>query len=135
MTLFNFFRQTNPMDSFLPRQTACNFWPLSPFALTAMFHQLEASTCRSKLQISGVQPGCSVLVCDQNQHCQWLTMAHPGQISRTNNDVALLSPLGLRLIGKNIGDVATLNVGRQSRQLTVCEIVRMQRQPKHKTGL
>lgn len=129
MNFFNFSRLANASAPLFSRYSARNFWPLSPLVLAAMLERLEVPARRSKLQISGIQPGCSVLLCDEAQQCEWLKLASDMQRGRSNTDVALLSPLGMALIGKNVGDDVTLLLAGKHRKLTVTDIIRVQHQP------
>jgi len=129
MTFFNFFRLANASALLFSRYSARNFWPLSPLMLAAMLEQLELPARRSKLQISGIQPGCSVLLCDEAQQCEWIKLACDLQYRHASGDVALLSPLGLTLLGKHVGDEVTLfSLGKHSK-FTVADIIRVQRHP------
>jgi len=74
MIFVNFSRLANdsaPLFArYLTRYGAGKFRPLSPITLVAMLQQLELPGRRSKLQLSGIQHGCSMLLCDEAQQCQ-----------------------------------------------------------------
>lgn len=129
MTIFNFSQLANASAPLFARFFARNFWPLSPIALAALLEQLELPSRRSKLQLSGIQPGCSVLLCDEAKQCQWFTLLNEVSDNCSGSDVALLSPLGMALLGRNVGDeVRLLFAGRQY-NYTITELVRVRRQP------
>ncbi len=129
MTIFNFSRLAKASTPLFTRYRARNFWPLCPLMLAAMMERLEVPARRSKLQISGIQPGCSVLLCDEAQQCEWLLLACDMQHQHANAEVALLSPLGMALIGKNVGDKVTLFFAGTHCKFIVADIIRVQRQP------
>jgi transcription elongation GreA/GreB family factor len=134
MTFFNFFPLATASTPLLNHKTARNFWPISPLLLAAMLEQLESPNHRrTRLQISGIQPGCSVLLCNENQQVEWCTLATKESPRHHSNEVALLSPLGLALIGKNVGDVVTIKMGRHYRCWSISEIIRVQLQPGQKS--
>ncbi|RVU31873.1 hypothetical protein EOE67_19765 [Rheinheimera riviphila] len=132
MTIFNFSRLAHasaPLFArFLARNSTRNFWPLSPLALAAMLEQLELPQRRSTLKLSGIQPGCSVLLCDETQQCQWFTLVNDLSDHNSDTEIALLSPLGMALIGKNVGAEVRLFTGMPCK-FTIAEIVRVKRQP------
>lgn len=133
MTMFNFSQLANasaPLFArYLTRYNTRNFWPLSPLALAAMLEQLELPARRSKLQISGVQPGCSVLLCDEAQQCQWFMLVNNVSGNSRATEIALLSPLGMALIGKNVGDLVKLIVAGRRCTYIVTDIIRVRQQP------
>lgn len=133
MTLFNFnplAKASTPLFTrLLMQHSTRNYWPLTPLALAIVLEQLELPGRRSKLQLSGMQPGCSVLLCDETQQCQWFTLVYHLSGKSSAAEVPLLSPLGIALIGKNAGDeVKYLIAGRQS-IFTIAEIIRVRLQP------
>ena len=133
MTLSNFNRlakaSTPLFARFLVQHSTRNCWPLTPLALAAALEQLELPGRRSKLQLSGMQPGYSVLLCDEAQQCQWFTLVYhlAGKASAT--EVSLLSPLGMALIGKNAGDKVKYFIAGRQCIFTIAEIIRVRRQP------
>lgn len=133
MTIFNLSRlayASAPLFvRFLVQNSTRNFWPLTPIALAAMLEQLELPGRRSKLQLSGIQPGCSVLLCDEIQQCQWFTLMQQGSGKNPETEIALLSPLGMALIGKNAGDEVNLLLAGKPCRFTVTDIVRVRHQP------
>lgn len=133
MTFFNFFRLANASVPLFARSiTRCstkNFWPLSPIALAAMLEQLELPERRSKLQLCGIQPGCSMLLCDEAQQCQWFTLVNKKSGNCSDTEVALLSPLGIAVIGKNVGDEVRLQFAAGQYRFTIADIIRVRRHP------
>lgn len=137
MTIFNFSRLATAsaplfvrfITQMITRNSTRNFWPLTPLALAAMLEQLELPQRRNKLQLSGIQPGCSMLLCDETRQCQWFKLVHDLSDKNSDSEVALLSPLGMALIGKNVGDEVNLSVAGTTCRLTVTDIVRVWHQP------
>ncbi|OBP16156.1 hypothetical protein A5320_01685 [Rheinheimera sp. SA_1] len=137
MTFFNFSLLANasaPLfarysSRYIIRYSTRNFWPVSPIALAAMLQQLEPPATRSKLQISGIQPGCSVLLCNEAQQCEWLTLLSEVPGNHSDTEIALLSPLGMALVGKNVGDEVRLLVANRQSSFIVADIIRVRRQP------
>lgn len=133
MTMFNFSQLANasaPLFArYLTRYNTRNFWPLPPLALAAMLEQLELSARRNKLQICGVQPGCSVLLCDEAQQCQWFRLVNDCSGHDPDTEIALLSPLGMALIGKNVGDLVKLIFAGRRCSYIVTDIIRVRQQP------
>lgn len=121
---------SNPLFfRFLKQNSSRNFWPVTPMALAALLEQLELPELRSKLHLCGIQPGCSMLLCDEAQQCQWLRLVYHLSNQSPANEVALLSPLGMALLGKNTGDeVKFLIAGRQCKFI-IADIIRVRRQP------
>ena len=128
MTIFNFSRLANASAPLFTRYRSRNFWPLCPLMLAAMLEQLEIPARRSKLQISGIQPGCSVLLCNEAQQCEWFKLACDMQ-HHSHAEVALLSPLGMALIGKDVGDEVRVCFAGTHCKFIIADIVRVQRQP------
>lgn len=129
MTIFNSSRLAHASAPLFTRFFARNFWPLSPIALAAMLEQLEPPGRRNKLQLSGIQPGCSVLLCDETQQCQWLTLVNEVSDNLSGSEVALLSPLGVALVGRNVGDEVRLFFAGRQCHYRIAELVRVRRQP------
>ena len=106
--------------------------PLPPWQLQQLLVQLEAATKskRKALSETGMLPGCSARLLDLSEQTElWLTLVYPEQEKPEQGFISVLSPLGSALLGKNVGEVAEVQLFRRTLRFMLCDLMSVKKPP------
>lgn len=106
--------------------------PLPPWQLQQLLQQL-CSLANHKprpLSETGIVPGCSVLLLDLSDQAEsWITLVYPQQAKPEQGFISVLSPLGAALLGKNVGQVAEVQLFRRTLRFMLCDLMSVKQPP------
>lgn len=106
--------------------------PLPPWQLQQVLQQLGAvaNHKRKPLSETGVVPGCSALLLDLSDQTEsWITLVYPQQAKPEQGFISVLSPLGAALLGKNVGQVAEVQLFRRTLRFMLCDLMSVKQPP------
>lgn len=106
--------------------------PLPPWQLQQLLLQLDsvAKSKRKPLSETGMLPGCSARLLDLSDQTElWLTLVYPQYEKPEQGFISVLSPLGAALLGKNVGEVAKVQLFRRSLAFLLCDLMSVKQPP------
>lgn len=106
--------------------------PLPPWQLQHVLQQLGsvANHKPKPLSETGVVPGCSVRLLDLSDQTEsWITLVYPQQAKPEQGFISVLSPLGAALLGKNVGQVAEVQLFRRTLRFMLCDLMSVKQPP------
>lgn len=106
--------------------------PLPPWQLQHVLQQLGAVANRKRKALSetGIVPGCSVRLLDLSDQTEsWITLVYPQQAKPEQGFISVLSPLGAALLGKNVGQVAEVQLFRRTLRFMLCDLMSVKQPP------
>ncbi|WP_346015655.1 nucleoside diphosphate kinase regulator [Rheinheimera sp. 1928-s] len=106
--------------------------PLPPWQLQHVLQQLGAvaNHKRKALSETGIVPGCSVRLLDLSDQTEsWITLVYPQQAKPEQGFISVLSPLGAALLGKNVGQVAEVQLFRRTLRFMLCDLMSVKQPP------
>jgi regulator of nucleoside diphosphate kinase len=132
MTIFtkNASGKTDVSALFLMASSAIQ--PLPPWQLQQLLLQLESAAKgkRKALSETGIMPGCSARLLDLSDQTEvWLTLVYPQHAQPERGFISVLSPLGVALLGKNVGEVAEVRLLRRSLRFLLCDLMSVKQPP------
>ncbi len=112
--------------------------PLPPWQLQQLLLQLESAAKgkRKALSETGMMPGCSARLLDLSDQTEvWLTLVYPQQAKAEQGFISVLSPLGVALLGKNVGEVAEVRLLRRPLRFLLCDLMSVKQPPAFQPSL